>query len=72
MLLALVVLFDLELEQLHVKTASDHDELEEYIYMKQPKGFVVPNKENLVCFLKKSLYGLNKLCSNGRRGLMPL
>jgi len=57
-LLALVALFDLELEQLDVKTVFLHGELEEEIYMKQPEGFLVTNKENLVCHLKKSLYGL--------------
>ena len=28
--------------------------------MQQPKGFEVKGKENLVCKLKKSLYGLNQ------------
>jgi hypothetical protein len=51
---------DHELEQLDVKTAFLHGELEEVIYMDQPKGFVVPGKENLVCRLKKYLYGLRQ------------
>jgi len=59
-LLAFVVLFDLELEQLGVKTAFLHGELEEEIYMKQPEGFVVPDKEQCVCHLKRSLYGLKQ------------
>ncbi|WVZ81330.1 LOW QUALITY PROTEIN: hypothetical protein U9M48_028720 [Paspalum notatum var. saurae] len=37
-----------------------HGELEEDIYMDQPEGFVVPGKEDLVCRLKKSLYGLKQ------------
>ena len=59
-LLALVAMFDLELEQLDVKTAFLHGELDEQIYMKQPEGFEVPEKEGQVCLLKKSLYGLKQ------------
>jgi hypothetical protein len=59
-LLVLVALFDLELEQMDVKTTFLHGELEEKIYMSQPKGYVVEGKENHVCLLKKSLYGLKK------------
>jgi hypothetical protein len=48
---------DLELEQLDVKTAFLHGELEEEIYMDQPEGFIVAGKEDLVCKLKRSFYG---------------
>lgn len=59
-LLALVALFDLELEQLDVKTAFLHGELEETIYMHQLEGFIVEGKEDHVCQLRRSLYGLKQ------------
>ncbi|KAJ4720195.1 Retrovirus-related Pol polyprotein from transposon TNT 1-94 [Melia azedarach] len=59
-LLAIVAHQDLELEQLDVKTTFLHGELEEEIYMTQPNGFQVPGKEDYVCKLKKSLYGLKQ------------
>ena len=51
-------MYDLELEQLNVKTAFLYGELEEQSYMEQPHGFEVDGKEDYVCLLKKSLYGL--------------
>ncbi|GJQ92982.1 retrovirus-related pol polyprotein from transposon TNT 1-94 [Tanacetum coccineum] len=59
-LLSLVAHHDLELEQLDVKTAFLHGDLEEEIYMSQPEGFVVQGKEDYVCKLRKSLYGLKQ------------
>jgi len=59
-LLALVALFDLELEQLDFKTTFLHGTLEEEICMKQPKEFEGLDQENLVCHLKKSPYGLKQ------------
>ena len=58
--LGLAAVQDLEIEQLDVKMVFLHDDLEEEIYMEQPKGFKVPGKENLVCHLTKSLYGLKQ------------
>ena len=43
-----------------MKTTFLHGDLEEEIYMKQPEGFVVKGKKELVCKLNKSLYGLKK------------
>ncbi|KAH9671777.1 retrovirus-related pol polyprotein from transposon TNT 1-94-like protein [Citrus sinensis] len=57
-LLALVAEYELELAQLDVKTAFLHGDLEDEIYMIQPCGFRVAGKENRVCRLSKSLYGL--------------
>nr|GEY95986.1 hypothetical protein [Tanacetum cinerariifolium] len=50
----------LELEQLDAKTAFLHSDLEVEIYMRQPEGFVVQGKEDYVCKLQKSLYGLKQ------------
>ena len=58
--LALAASQDLEIEQLDVKTAFLHGDLEEEIYMEQPEGFKVKGKEDLVCRLRKSLYGLKQ------------
>ena len=59
-LLAMVALFDMELEHLDVKTAFLHGELEETIYMTHPEGHFVKGKEDYVCKLIKSLYGLKQ------------
>ena len=58
--LDLVARLNIEVEQLDVKTAFLHGNLAEEIYMQQLEGFEVKGKENLVCKLKKSLYGLKK------------
>ena len=58
--LALVAHYDLELHQMDVKTAFLNGDLEEEVYMDQPEGFVVTGKENLVCKLRKSIYGLKQ------------
>lgn len=58
--LAMCATFNLHLEQLDVKIAFLHGELEEEICMLQPKGFDEQGKENLVCRLTKSLYRLKQ------------
>ena len=40
--------FDFEVEQMDVKTTFLHEDLEEEIYMKQPEGFAVKGKKELV------------------------
>ena len=60
LVLSIVAAEDLHLEQLDVKTAFLHGELEEDIYMVQPEGFLSSGGEDLVCKLKRSLYGLKQ------------
>ena len=59
-ILSIAAMFDLELEQLDVKTAFLHGTLDEELYMSQPEGFIKNGEENKVCLLKKSLYGLKQ------------
>ena len=54
-MLALVAYFDWELEQLDVKTAFLHGDLDEKIFMFQPKGFEDKRKTRFCVFLKKIL-----------------
>lgn len=58
MLLAIVVQFDLKLEQLDVKMEFLHGELEEKILMEQLQRYEVKGAEDKVCLLQKSIYGL--------------
>ena len=52
--------FNLELEQLDVKTTFLHGNLEEEIDMEKLKEFIEKGKEQLVCKLNKSLYILKR------------
>ena len=57
-LLAITAFKDLELDQMDVKTAFLHGSLEEEILMDQPEGFIEEGTQDMVCLLKRSLYGL--------------
>lgn len=59
-LLALAAYYDLEIHQMDVKCAFLNGDIEEDIYMEQPEGFEVKGKEDWVCKLQKSLYGLKQ------------
>eukprot|EP00253_Pinus_taeda_P017342 PITA_17342 len=60
LLLSVATAFDFEVEHMDVNIAFLHGDLEEEIYMKQPEGFAVKGKKELVRKLKKSLYVLKQ------------
>ena len=60
MLIAIVVLHNLDIHQMDVKTAFLNSELNEEIYIEQPEGFIVKGQEHKVYKLIQSLYGLKQ------------
>ncbi|GJW23146.1 zinc finger, CCHC-type containing protein [Tanacetum coccineum] len=60
LLLALAAIHNLVIHQMDVKTTFLNGDLDEEVYMKQPKGFVMSGNEHKVCKLVKSLYGLKQ------------
>jgi len=58
--LALVIQYKLKLDHLDMKNAFLHDDLDEEIFMPQPKRFKTERKENMVCKLEKSFYALKQ------------
>ena len=52
--------YDLELHQTDVKTAFLNGDLEENVYIAQPKGFVMEGRERMRYHLKKSIYRLKQ------------
>lgn len=49
-----------QVHHLDVKSAFLNGELEEDVYVAQPEGFIVKDKEHLVLKLRKALYGLRQ------------
>ena len=60
LLLALAALEDWEMEAVDVKTTFLYGKLDEDIYMRQPEGFLVQGKEQLVWRLKRAIYRLKQ------------
>ena len=59
-LLAFTVENKMNIHQMDVVSAFLNGELREEIFMQQPPGYVQSGKEELVCKLKKSIYGLKQ------------
>jgi hypothetical protein len=58
LLLALAAQEGWPVHHMDVKSAFLNGELNEEVYVRQPPGFVVAGKENMVLRLDKALYGL--------------
>lgn len=56
----LATTMNLEVEQLDVKMAFYHGDLEKDVYLDKLEGFQLKGKESKVCKLMKSLYGLKQ------------
>jgi hypothetical protein len=59
-MMALVAHYDLELHQMDVKTVFLNGALQKNVYMAQPEGFAIEDKEHMGCRLKKSIYELKQ------------
>ena len=59
-LLSIVARYDDEIWQMDVKIAFLNGNLEEEIYMMQPKSFIAKSQEHMVRKLKMSIYGLKQ------------
>ena len=57
-LVALAAIHGLVVHKMDVKATFRNGDLEEDIYMTQPEGCTIARQQNIVCKLKKSLYGL--------------
>ena len=57
-IIAMAVVKGWFLHQMDVKDVFLHGDLREEVYMEQPSGYVDQTHPNLVCRLKKALYGL--------------
>jgi Reverse transcriptase (RNA-dependent DNA polymerase) len=58
--MALVTHFDLELHQMDIKTAFLNDDIDECIYMSQALNYESDDSKQIVCKLKKSIYGFKQ------------
>lgn len=65
-IVALAAKFGWKIFQMDVKSAFQHGDLKEEIYMQQPTRFIKNGEENLVCRLKNHYMVLNKHQGHGK------
>lgn len=69
-IMALVAHYNLELHQMDVETIFLNGNVNETIYMVQPENFMSGDSKNMVCKLKKSIYGLKQASLRGTTSFM--
>ena len=52
--------FDFDVHHINIMSSYLNGDLNEEIYMDQPKGLAVKGKEHQVCFLKRAIYSLKQ------------
>jgi hypothetical protein len=62
---SLAATHDMGVIQYDVKTTFLYGDLQEEIFMEQPKGYVKLETKQLVCCLCKNIYGLRETLANG-------
>jgi hypothetical protein len=60
LLFAIAAAYDLEIEQMDVKTAFLYGDIDSEVYVEQPQGFGATGQSTKVCKLNKALYGLKQ------------
>lgn len=60
LLFAIAAAYDLEIEQMDVKTAFLYGDIDTEVYVEQPQGFGATGQSTKVCKLNKALYGLKQ------------
>jgi hypothetical protein len=59
-IIALALVLCWKLYQMDVKTTYLNGKIEQEVFVEQPDGFVLHNKDTHVCKLRKALYGLKQ------------
>jgi hypothetical protein len=59
-IIALASVLSWKLHQIDVKTTFLNGKIEHEVFVEQPDGFVLHNKDTYVCKLRKALYGLKQ------------
>lgn len=72
MFLTFSIFHNFKVYQFDVKSAFLNGDLEEEVYIEKPERFILGNDTNLICKLKKVLYGIKQAPLHGILVLMGI